>query len=273
MTVGVRPAGGVGGGSWVERLARPGLAAKGVLYAIIGVLALMVAVGAGGKTTDNGGALTTLADKPFGKALVAILAVGLAGYVAWRLAQAFADTDDKGDDASGLVKRAGKIVGAVAYGILLGVAISILVGSGGSSGSSGGSKQEKQTTAGVLDWPAGRYLVGIAGLVVIGVGAWNVYRGLSRKFMKRLRVSGPGRPWVERTGVVGHVARGVVFGLIGVFLVKAAVEFDPKEAVGLDGALARLADRAYGPVLLGIVAAGLIAYALFCFAEARWREV
>ena len=108
-----------------------------------------------------------------------------------------------------------------------------------------------------------------AGVVVVGVGAYNVHQGLSRDFMERMRVAGPRRRAVARLGVVGFVARGIVFGLAGVFLVKAAVEYDASEAVGIDGALARLAGQPFGPVLLGAAAAGLVAYALTCLAWAR----
>src|SRR5205085_1826139 len=123
-----------------------------------------------------------------------------------------------------------------------------------------------KTTAVVLSWPAGTWLVGIAGAVVVGVGLWNLYRGVSRKFEDRWRTGEMGeqaRKWGARAGLVGHVARAVVFALIGVFLVKAAIEFDPKDAIGLDGALRKLAHAGYGPYLLGLTAAGLVAYGLY----------
>lgn len=266
---------------WVERLFRAGLVAKAVLYAVVGLLALGVAFDAGGRTTDTSGALRTLAGQPFGRVLMVLLAVGLLGYAAWRIAQAVLDTDDEGDDASGALARLGAAGSAVIHLGLMVVAIRLAAdggsgsaASGGSgSGGSGGSAQEQQTTAGVLDWPAGRWIVLAAAVVVIGVGVYNVYEGISKGFMEKMRVSGSRRRVVERLGVVGHVARGVVFGLAGVFLAKAAIEYDPDEAVGLDGALAELAGRPYGQLLLGLVAAGLVAYALTCLAWARYREV
>jgi Domain of Unknown Function (DUF1206) len=257
---------------WLEPAARAGLLAKAALYGIIGALALAVAVGAGGETTDQKGALATLADEPAGGFLIGLLAAGLLGYGVWRLVQAIFDTGGEGDDATGVVKRIGYGASAAIHLALFGFAISLLAGSGGSSSGSGsGSGQEQETTAGVLGWPGGRAIVIIAALIIIGVGAYNAYRGITKRFMEDLAVGGDARRVVEPLGVVGHVARGVVFALIGVFLMKAAVEYDPSEAVGLDGALARLADQPYGQALLGLTAVGLLAYAAYCVADARYR--
>jgi hypothetical protein len=259
---------------WAEGLFRAGLVAKAVLYSMIGALALGVALGVGGRTTDATGALATLAGAPVGMAVLTALAIGLVGYAAWRAAQAALDLDGDGDDAAGVVSRVGAAGSALVHVGLAVVAVRLLA-DGGSSGSGvrGSSRQEQQTTAGVLDWPGGRALVIVAALVVIGVGAYNLWQGLTRDFMERVRVAGSRRALVERLGVAGFVARGAVFGLAGAFLMKAAIEFDPSEAVGIDGALARLADRPFGPFLLGAAAAGLVAYALLCLAWARWREV
>ncbi|HSJ73522.1 MAG TPA: DUF1206 domain-containing protein [Miltoncostaeaceae bacterium] len=256
---------------WLEPAARAGLVAKAALYAIIGALALAVAVGAGGETTDQKGALATLADEPVGGVLIGLLAAGLLGYGLWRLVQAIFDTGGEGDDATGVVTRVGYGASAAIHLALFAFAIRLLADSGGSSSGSG-SSQEQQTTAGVLGWPGGRAIVIVAALVIIGVGAYNAYRGITKGFMEDLRVGGRARRLVEPLGVVGHVARGVVFALVGVFLMKAAVEYDPSEAEGLDGALARLADQPYGQVLLGLAAAGLLAYAAYCVADARYRD-
>jgi hypothetical protein len=255
---------------WAERLFRAGLVAKAVLYGAVGLLALGVALDVGGRTTDTAGALQTMADQPFGRVMMVLMAAGLLGYATWRIAQAVLDTDDEGSDAAGALARAGAAGSALIHLALMVLAIRLIADSG--SGSSSGG-QERQATAGVLDWPAGRWIVLVAALVVIAVGAYNVYEGVTRGFMDRMRVAGSRRRLVERLGVVGFTARGIVFGLAGVFLAKAAIEYDADEAVGIDGALARLADRSLGPVLLGVVAAGLVAYALTCLAWARYREV
>ena len=255
---------------WFRAMARIGMAARGVIFLIIGLLAIQVATTSGGDTTDQKGALANVSQKPFGEAILVALAIGLAAYSLFRIAQGVFDTDDKGDDGKGWVQRATKVASGISYGVLFVSALSILMGSGGGGSGSG---SEKQTTAGVLGWPGGQAWVVLAAAVIAGVAVWNIYRGLSKKFMKRLHPPYSMRPAVETIGRVGMCARGVVFGLIAAFLAKAAIEFDPKEAVGLDGALARLAGQPYGPVLLGTVAVGLVAFALYCFAEARYREV
>ena len=262
---------------WVKALFRLGMVAKAVLYAVIGVLAIGVALDIGGRTTDAAGALETLADEPFGTALLVVLAVGLLGYAAWRLAQALIDIDDKGADAKAIVARAGYFVSGAIHLALMALAIRLLVdskgasGSGGSAGSGGG--QEAETTAGVLDWPGGRAIVIAAAVVIIGVGVYNVVEGVTKRFMERMSVSGRAREIVENVALVGLVARGAVFGLIGWFLMKAAIEYDPNEAVGLDGALGRLANQPYGQALLAAAAAGLVAYAFYCVAQARYRQI
>jgi len=257
---------------WVERLGRAGLAAKGISFGIVAVLAILVAVDAGGKTTDRQGALRTVAGEPFGRFLLIVLAVGFAAYTVWRLAQAFLDRDDEGSGAKGLAKRATYLGRAAIYAGLFVTTLSILLGEDRGSGSG----SEDQATAGVLDWPAGRWLVAAAGIVVAGVGLYNAYRGLSRKFedkLKRGEMSPAERRWVGRIGTIGLLARAVVFGLVGWFLVKAAVEYDPKETIGLDGALAKLAQASYGHWLLAAVAVGLLAYGAFSLAEARYRDI
>ncbi|WP_217912755.1 DUF1206 domain-containing protein [Miltoncostaea marina] len=254
---------------WVERLFRAGLVAKGVLYATMALLALGVALELGGRTTDQAGALRTLAGSPGGAVLTGLLAAGLVGYAAWRLAQAALDTDREGTDAGGLASRAGAAASGVVHLGLAVLAVRLMADAGG--GSSGGG--ERQATAGVLGWTGGRAIVAAAALLVIGVGAYNAWEGLSRRFMRRMRVAGGRRRLVERLGAVGYIARGAVFALVGAFLMKAAVEYDPSEAVGIDGALARLARQPYGTALLVAVALGLLAYAATCIAQARYREV
>lgn len=247
----------------MEVLARVGLVAKGVSYGLVGVLAIGVALGIGGSTTSRQGALHQLAGDAFGKVVLVLLACGLAAYSLWRVLQAV--HTDKWS------KRIGYLGRAVVYASLTFSAAKILAGAGG--GQSQNQKAHK-TTAVVLSWPAGRWLVGIAALVVIGVAFWNLYRGISRKFEdKWVDRSDAAQTWGGRAGVLGHVARFVAFLLIGIFALEAAVSYDPKDAVGLDGALQKLAHHSYGSWLLGLTAAGLIAYAVYCFVDARYRDV
>jgi hypothetical protein len=264
------------GSGWYAWLARGGLLAKGASYALVGVLAIGVAVGTGGATTSRQGALETLAQETWGKIVLAILGAGFAAYAAWRFIQAFAEREDE-DGEKGTAKKWGKRAGYVGRGLIYAslavTTVKLLVGAGG--GQSQNAKAQ-QTTATVLDWPGGRWLVGVGGLCLIGAGLWNAYRGIKKKFEDKWRtgeMSQTSQKWGGRAGLAGHLARAVVFTLIGIFVIKAALDYDPNEAIGLDGALQKLADAAYGPYLLGLTATGLLCYALYCLVDARYRDV
>jgi len=252
-----------------EWLARAGLAARGVVYAVIAVLALKVAFGdGGGKTTNQQGALKTIAHGPFGKVLLIVVAIGLAGYAIWRLVRAALGHGPEQRD-SGSDRIAGLASGIV-YAALCVTAVKILLGA------STGSGTPKKATGGVLDWPGGRALVVVAGLVMLGVAGYQAYKGIKRKFLENSKTEQMSEK-VERgftaLGVFGHVARSVVFALIGYGLIRAAMDYDAQQAVGLDGALAKLGDASYGPWLLGLVAAGLLGFAAYSAADARYRKV
>jgi hypothetical protein len=257
---------------WVERSGRFGLATKGFSYILVAVIALRVAVGDGGQTESREGALKTLADEPFGWLLLVLVAIGFGSYAIWRFVVAIFDRDHEGEDPKGIGKRLGDFGKGVLYAGLAAITFSIVVGAGG-EGSSG---QEDEATAALLDLPLGRWIVGAIGVAIVGAGAFNAYRALSGSFRKELReerMSGAEQGWYTAFGVAGHLARAVVFGLIGIFIVRAAWQYDPDEAIGLDGALDKLAREAHGPFLLGAVALGLAAYGLFCLVQARYRDV
>jgi hypothetical protein len=252
------------GSGWYAVLARTGLVAKGVSFGIVGVLAIKLALGDGGKATSREGALQSLAQQSFGKVVLILLALGFGAYALWRFVQAFAERK--------WGARAGYVGRGLIYAGLTFSAVKILVGA-----QTNGSQTQRahKTAATILGWPAGTWIVGIAGALIIGVGLWNLYRGLSRNFEKKWR-SGMGetaRKWGGRAGVLGHIARAAVFTLIGIFVVKAALDYNPKDAIGLDGALQKLAHASYGPYLLGLTAAGLICYGLYCLVDARYRDV
>jgi hypothetical protein len=252
-----------------EWLARSGFVARGLIYGIIGILALKLALGAGGKTTNQQGALKTVAHQPFGKWLLILVAIGLAGYGSWRIVRAALGHGPEASD-SGFERVAALASGLVYLGICA-IAVELLLGS-----KPGNSSSPRKATAGVFGWPAGTWLVGIAGAVLIGVGLYQGYRGLTRAFLrdsKTEEMTPAVRKWFERLGVFGHLARMVVFGLVGVFLIKAAADFNPKTAIGLDGALAKIAHHSYGSFLLGVVAAGLIAFGLYSVSDARYRRI
>ena len=197
--------------------------------------------------------------------LLVTLAIGFAAYALWRLAETIWPA---GDD--GFLKRTAKRIGTLARAaIYAGLTYSALKIAFGSGGGKSQNAKAHQATAQVLSWDNGKWIVVVAGGALVAAGLYNAYRGLTTKFTKHwdtARMS-------ARIGLVGLVARAIVFCLIGAFMIKAAVEYDPREAIGLDGALQKLANQAYGSWLLGLTAAGLVAYALFCFIEARYREV
>jgi hypothetical protein len=249
-------------------LARAGLAARAVVYAIIGVLALKLALGDGGKATNQQGALKTIAGQPFGKTLLILVAVGLAGYALWRLTRAALGHGPEQSDSG--MDRVAALASGIVYAALCVTAVKIV------AGASTGSGSPKKATGGVLDWTGGPWLVGIAGVVLIGVAAYQAHKGLTEKFLDDSKTGQMSRG-VQRAftalGIFGHLARAVVFTLVGYGLIRAAIDYDPQKAVGLDGALRKLADASYGPWLLGLVAAGLIGFAAYSAADARYRKV
>jgi hypothetical protein len=251
-------------------LARAGLFARGVVYFVIGLLALELALGEGGSATDQQGAMKAIAGQSYGKVLLVLLAIGLAGYAFWRLTRAAVGHGAEGRDETS--DRIAALAGGIAYVGLCVAAVDILVGSGSSSS----SQKAKETTAGVLGWSGGTALVAIAGLVMIGVAIYQGYKGISRDFLEDAKtgeMSESVRKAYTALGVFGLVARAVVFALIGYGLLKAAIDYDPKEAVGLDGALRQLTETGTGPWLLGIVAVGLGGFALYSIADARYGKV
>jgi hypothetical protein len=257
---------------WVRRLARLGYAAKGVVYMLVGGLALAAAFGERGQAEGTDGALASVVSAPFGRALLGIIAFGLAGHVVWRLVQAGLDPERRGTDAKGLGQRAGLALSAAIYSALALEALRLARGAGGGSGGDSAS----HWTARALDLPLGRILVGLAGL---GVAAYGVAQGVKAyrsDVCKKLDLSdlgAQGRTNVERIGRAGLAARGVVFVLVGGFLVSAAWQERAAEARGLDGVLRTLEGQTYGPVLLGLVALGLAAYGVFQLVQARYRTI
>ena len=256
---------------WLEGLARAGLVARGVLYAVVGFLALQVAFGKRDDSTDKRGALMALVRQPFGKVLILAVAIGFAGYALWRFLSAFLDIEGAGTDAGGWAKRAADLGRGLLYAVFCVTTARLVTGSSGDD-----RTKEADITADVLAAPAGRVAVAVVGMAFVGGGVYNGYRALSKKYRKKLRtakMSAGARRWLTAIATAGLAARMVVFCLIGTFLVRAAVRYDPNQAVGVDGALRRLADRPYGPWLLAVVAAGLFLYGIYLFVEARYRRL
>ena len=264
-----------GAAPWIQRLARMGYAAKGVVYLIIGVLALQAALGRGGQTTDSEGALRTILRQPYGWIMLGVVAVGLAGYAIWRFVQAGMDPEGVGGDAKGMGKRAGYAISGVIHAALALEAARMAFGFGSGGGGSGDSGP-RDWTAMVMEQPMGRWIIAAVGLGIAAFGLAELVRAYRTDLPKRLdlsRLSHSAREWVVRFGRMGMAARGVVFGVIGSFLVRAALNYDPSQARGLGGALDSLHDQAYGRWLLGLVATGLIAYGLYELVQARYRRI
>lgn len=250
----------------VGKLARVGFVSRGFVYCLLGVLALQVAFGRGEERLDKDGALRAIARQRYGPLLLGAVALGFAGYALWRYAEAFLGDHE-------LPKRALQLGRGVLYSVFTITAIRLITGR--DSGSSN-DEQAKSWSARLLAESWGRAAVIAIGVGAIALGAGLAWRGARKKFEKHLDLHGMAgwqREWLPRLGVAGNAARGAVVALIGLFLVRAAVRFDPDEAVGVDGALHELAARSYGPVALSAVALGLVCYGLFSFVEARWRRV
>jgi hypothetical protein len=255
-------------------LARLGYAAKGLVYLIIGGLAAKLAIGQGGSTTDQKGALQTIYEQPFGKFLLAVVAIGLLGFAIWSFIQAIYDTEGKGRKAKGIIARIGYAAVGIGYGLTAFGAFSLVAGTG--SGGQGSTASTQDWTARLLKLPFGVALVVIVGLIVLGLALYLYSKAATGKFQDRLNlssVSAQVRKAMIFLGRLGYAALGVVFTIIGIFMIVAAVQFNPKQAKGLDTALKELLHLPFGPLLLGIVALGLIAYGVYSFVEARYRRV
>jgi hypothetical protein len=254
---------------WVDRFARFGYATKGLVYVVVGALALGVATGVGGRTTDPPGALQEVGAQPFGQVMLGFVAVGLAAYALWRLFQAVADPDGEGRDAGGVAARAGHVAAWLGYSVLAFTAGQLVVTSGG-----GGSP--KDWTASVLSLPLGWVLVLAVGTGVVVYGLHQLYQAYQAQFeehLKRGQMSKRVESLVTQGGRFGLAARGVVIAIAGGFLVVAALWADPEEATGLGGALQALLREPFGPWLLGVVAFGLVAYGLLMLAVARYGRI
>jgi hypothetical protein len=257
---------------WLHGWARGGLVARGAIYMVVAVLAFQVARGHAHDRMDKQGALQAVVRQPLGGLLVVTLAVGFAGYAAWRLLEAVTGPTGEEDRRKAAAKRVGYLARAALYGWFFASAVKLVVWSKRASGDTA----EVDWTARVLRWPGGTGLVAIVGVAIVVGGFYIGWRGLSRKFEKRLQrgeMSRAEHTWVVGFGAVGMVARMVVTTLVGGFLVTAALRHDPRQAVGIDGALRRLAETTVGPPLLFLLAAGLACYGLYSLAEARYRQV
>lgn len=260
-------------GGWLEWLTRIGFASKGLVYFLMGLLALMAAFGAGGETATQKEVLRRIADQPFGTVAVAIIAAGLIAYAAWRIISSVYDTDGEGSDKKGKAKRFGHFLVGLLYATVAVYAVKLLTGNGG-----GGSEEGSADawTATLMSMPFGVFLVVVAGLLAIAIGIAQIRTGWKEKFMRKMRtseMSSMERGAVCQAGTWGFAARGVVFSIIGVFLIVAAAQHNPSRARGLEGALNALASQPLGQFLLGLVAIGLMAYGVYSVMASKYRMV
>ncbi|MBA3280634.1 MAG: DUF1206 domain-containing protein [Acidimicrobiia bacterium] len=254
----------------VVRIGRVAIATQGVLYGAVGLLAVQVARGDSGAKASQTGAIETVVEQPFGRILLFILVVGLVAHATWRLVLAVRGEPGDDEDGKSLAKRAANAGRAAIYISFTVLAVKILT----QKQSSGGNKQ-KESTAEVLSWPGGRWIVIAAGLAVIAAGLWNAKKGITRSFLDDLDLGSldqSRRRAVEVLGSVGYIARAVAFALVGWFLLTAGRQGDAKETRGLDESLRELAETSHGPILLLILAVGMVLFGAYRVLDAILRR-
>ncbi len=254
----------------IELAARWGYGARGVVYGLVGSLALLAAVGSGGQTGGSRSALHSLMGQPFGRAMLVLIALGLAGFAAWRVLEAVTDADRLGTSWKGLATRAAHLLSGFIYAGLAFSAFGIAIGSSG-----GGSEDAaaRDWTAWLLSQPFGQWLVGLAGLAVAGAGVAFLLKGWRGDVTRHLACDAQTARWAVPLGRLGFGARGVVFLIIGGFLGLAAVRSSSAQVKGLGGALQTLAEQPHGSALLALVAAGLFAFGVFGIVQALYRRI
>ena len=244
--------------------ARVGLASQGVLYIVVGMLALGIVFGDDAQADQNG-AITAVASQPFGKVLLFVLTGGVAAHALWRASKAIRTDDER-------PKQAADAARALLYTAFTFACLRVLIDVHASAG--GGGEKERKATGTVLDWPGGRWVVVLAGIVVVGAGIWQWRQPFTQRFLEKLHLSGLSDGWrrvITALGTAGFIARGIALALMGWFLINAAIDDAPNEAGGLDAALRSLAtEHAWRLVL---VAAGLFAFGLFRITDGALRRV
>ncbi|MCC9168248.1 DUF1206 domain-containing protein [Pontibacter harenae] len=260
---------------WVKNFARFGLTAKGVVYCLVGALAFMAAFEIGNESTNDAnknGAFRFIISQPYGIALLALVAVGLACYAIWRFIQAIKDTTHKGSDTKGIGRRIGYAFSGAVYGTLAFYAAKMVLGNSTSGGSGDDSRQTFARE--LLKQPFGQWLVGIVAVGTIIMGLYQLYRAFSEKYRKQVKSAGlenDAEEMLMKAGKIGYVARGIVWMVIGYLFLQAALQANPNEAGGSSSAFQFLENSSYGSYILGAVALGLICYGVFMFLQAKYQ--
>jgi hypothetical protein len=261
----------VGDSASLELVARAGLIAYGVVHLLIGWLAAQIAWSASeSKSADTSGALKTLAGQPFGKVLLWLVAIGLVALALWQASEAIWGYRNR-EGAKRLRKQLTSWATAVIYAALGVSAASVALGSGTSS-----TQSQKQATFGVLAWPAGRVIVVVSGLIIIGIGLAHVIKGVNKSFAEEIDTSSMApvaREGVARLGQIGYIAKGVALGLVGGLLSYATLTFDRQKAQGLDGAMQTILAQPLGRFLLTAAALGFAAFGVFAILQSRYRRM
>jgi Domain of Unknown Function (DUF1206) len=258
---------------WKEPIGRLGLVAQGVVAAIVGFLAIRTAMGEKDEAATSQGAVAWVAQQPFGKFLLVALTIGLFALAVWRLLCVLMGDPVEGSAPKDRVKYAvlGVIYTALAITTLV-ITVDNWTGSGDAAGDTQSGDEGSQKAASTLfDWPAGRWLVGILGAAVIGYAAYSFHKQVIKKeFAERLDTRGSS--WVVRLGLIGYTAKSLVLGVIGYFFIQAAIAFESRTAKGPSGALIELSNEDWGKALLWVIAVGLLAFGIYCIAEANYRK-
>lgn len=255
---------------WVRRFGRFGYMTKGIVYGMIGILAILAAIGPGGETTGTSGALQSIAEMPFGEVVLWVIGIGLIGYILWDFIKAFKDPENEGKDVKGLIKRTGYLISGVIYANLSFGAIKLA----SHTGNAGGSDSEKTLSAKLMEYPFGVWIIGSIGAIIIGYGLYELYSGLKEKFMadiKTVEMNDKERKVACLSGKVGLIARGLVLCIVGFFFIRTAYTHNPGESKGLGGALAEVATKPFGQIFLAIIAAGLVLYGIYQIIRGRYE--
>jgi len=256
-----------------ENLARLGYGARGLIYGMIGILALMVALSKSGKLEDQQGVIASIGQQPIGRILLGIILIGLIGYSLWGLIRAFFDPLHKGKDFKGILTRVGFFISAAAYAILILPTYNYIFSNPNAAQNGAQGVQLQNIISTIFTIPLGKYIVGIIGLAFLGTGAYQVYKGLRHNFAERFNpyaLSTKQVRIVKIIGRIGTLGRSVVFFLVGLFLMFAAYSSNSSKAKGIDGVLLVILQQPYGHYLLGIVALGLIAFGAYSIIGGFW---
>ncbi|TGB03840.1 DUF1206 domain-containing protein [Halobacillus salinus] len=251
---------------WIRRMGRFGYMCKGLVYALVGILTFMAAIGVGGKTTGTSGVFQSVVSVPFGEAILWVISVGVFGYIIWSFIKAIKNPHHKG-----AITRISYAISGLIYTALAINAIQIA-----SHSKSGGGNTNQTISAMLLGQPFGRYLIGILGAIIIGYGIKEFYEGFTEKFMSKFQLGEMEKhekKVARNSGKIGLMARGVVLGMIGFFFIQTAWTTDPSKSKGMDGALSEIVQKPFGQWLLGIVALGFILYGIYQMARGRYQHM